>query len=429
MCLDLHHAPHIQRLEEMAIRPYLNIAGHGAIATRNVTNAERFLAHRQAQQLRTMAHGGGFSSDKWPHFIGEGYKVNFTEVVLVAGEVPSCKLHKIVILMISHDFPTLVDHTTTNCAGYPPLLGYAYGGLAVPQLDVSGIYEATSEPTLKIVSYNIWNLEKPYETRMQMIAHQLIQLNPHIIGLQEVRLTNYEYPSDSHAGATVADLAHKLYSAGYEHWVWRPAMLYEGASREQTFEGLALFSQYPILDVEVLPLTRENGNSEDYHQRIALRVELDTAIGRINAFVTHFSLLEKSRDENCVELRDWMYSYAKRGPVILMGDLNAERSTSKGIRYLLGETSLAASTGFLKDSFDWILQVASSDADVDESLELESVWTFTTLHQKPKKRIDFVLYNPTYIDVNYHSVVENDFKDSKTQPSDHRAVYVEFRKL
>lgn len=414
-------------MEELAVKAHLSVVGHGAIATRNVTSAEKSLVFYAKQQLRRLEHGGGFSRDKWPSVVGQLFRVSFTEVVLVAGEVPSCRMHSVsALLLTGQSFPTLIDHTTSDCGGYPPHLQYAYGGTDIPQIDLSSLHEPPN--TLKVVSYNIWNFEKPYHKRMDMIAHQLSELNPHIIGLQEVRLSDHEYPDKTHQGATITDLARRLYSHGYEHWVWRPAMLYTSVTGNQTFEGLAFFSQYPITDFEARPLTRDDKGRDDYHQRIALRVEVKTAIGTVNVFNTHFSLEQSSRDINCVELRDWMHYYALHGPTLLMGDLNAERSASKGIQYLLGETQIAVSTGFLKDSFDWVLRNAPSSAEADESDDLESIWTFTTLHAKPKKRIDFVLYTPNHLEVALATVLENKFADTKIQPSDHRAVVVEFRK-
>jgi endonuclease/exonuclease/phosphatase family metal-dependent hydrolase len=426
-CLDLRDAASKRSLEELVYNNYHHIVGEGSVSTKNVTRAEKASARWHHEVMRSMAHGGGFSKDITPQFVGILYSVSFTETVLMAGHAPTSQCHKLSLLRTSLDFSTVIDHTLETCDSDPLIFGYAYGGLDIPELDVNSIYTEDSS-LLHLMSYNIWNFEAPYQTRLGKIVHQIVEHNPDILMLQEVRWSNFEHPSDSKKGSSITDFAKSLYNAGYKHWVWRPAMLYAKGAGKRTFEGLAIFSKFPILDIEVLELSRHQYDPEDHHQRITLRAAVEAPTGIINVFNSHFSLHSPSRDSGCVDIRDFMHYYAKRGPVVLAGDFNDEREKSRGIPYLLGETNLAASTGLLKDSFDWLANSETSDISDTDTTGIDSAWTFTTLQKMPKKRIDFILHNPSHSTVEFHGVVQNKLEEDDTvQPSDHRALFVSLR--
>jgi endonuclease/exonuclease/phosphatase family metal-dependent hydrolase len=56
-----------------------------------------------------------------------------------------------------------------------------------------------SENKLKVMTYNIWNLNKgkdfEYLDRVDMITEQILSLNIDVVAFQEVRISNFEYPS------------------------------------------------------------------------------------------------------------------------------------------------------------------------------------------------------------------------------------------
>ncbi len=55
-------------------------------------------------------------------------------------------------------------------------------------------------------------------------------------------------------------------------------------------EGLAVFSRFPIVSHAYRLLPRDPSDPDDYHQRACLRVDVATAAGPMQVFVTHLSL-------------------------------------------------------------------------------------------------------------------------------------------
>jgi hypothetical protein len=47
---------------------------------------------------------------------------------------------------------------------------------------------------IRFMTYNLWNFEKRYSTRMDNVVRQIQAYQPHVIALQEVRYSNWEYP-------------------------------------------------------------------------------------------------------------------------------------------------------------------------------------------------------------------------------------------
>jgi endonuclease/exonuclease/phosphatase family metal-dependent hydrolase len=388
--------------------------------TMNVTRAEQSQFVQSEEMLRPISRGGGFRPTGTIILIGDLYEIHFAQTTLSENHAPTTECHKLVLLASKPNLLHSLEHSHITCSNTPPPLIYSYGGLDIPDLDVG----ATEKPKLDVMSYNTWNFEAKYPERLELITSDISEAAPDVVGLQEMRWSNHEYPGPFRRGSMADDLAEVLFTMGYKYWSWRPAMLYHKGGYGQTLEGLGVFSKFPITQVESFPLTRFNGETEDYHQRLLLRVAIDTPMGVVNVFNSHFSLFQAARDESCVEVRDHMAYYEKHGPVILMGDLNAEISTSNGLKYLLGEKTIAASTGFLSDSFDWITSSTNLTPTEKSKLETETHWTFTTLHKKPKKRIDFIFHSLDHTAVEQYASFEIASKNRTIQSSDHRPIMV-----
>lgn len=61
------------------------------------------------------------------------------------------------------------------------------------EMKVSFAEKAKTEAlsTMKVLSYNLWNFNKDYHERMNKIATFIKTSDPDIIGLQEVRISNW----------------------------------------------------------------------------------------------------------------------------------------------------------------------------------------------------------------------------------------------
>jgi len=239
--------------------------------------------------------------------------------------------------------------------------------------------------------------------------------NPQIIGVQEVRFT-YDRPFASRVKSThqIEDLANKLKNYQY---VYQPAMTYHkpGDTYDHTDEGIAIFSKLPILETSFLRLTRNFSDSEDGHQRICLRAMINTSAGPINFFSTHMSLSDSARRRNALEMLEFMNNFTL--PQIIVGDFN-DNPEGDLVQFLVGKISLEGKTGNFKDSW----QELRGEDDMSTS------WTYTTLQDDPKKRIDFVLYRGNDLLLNNIEIIQNN-PFAKIQPSDHRGIYADITKL
>lgn len=419
-CVEVHEDD-VQELMSRIIRDsYYMMVGGNNQHTLNVTKTEKGRAYFVPEGLTLKT---GYRQKGQIQYVTDYYNIEFTDVELSKDSAPVLKCHKMILFESLPLRRYVVEHTVENCNENAADFGLAYGGLDVPKLDMASI----DLPKLDVMSYNTWNFEKPYDVRLMMMTDQIIDANPDVVALQEMRWTSHEYPGPFRQGSMLEDFAEVLYKKGYQHFTFRPAMQYSKSIHAKTLEGIAVFSKYPIMEVESEPLLRIAKENDDIHQRILLRVQLKTPIGVTNIFSTHFSLFKDARDEGCVEVRDLMAYYARRGPTILAGDFNAERNSSDGIKYLLGEKTVAVSTGSLKDSLDWIAERSDNPVTDITDENLGDYWTYTTLHQKPKKRIDFIFHDPRHTTVEYYRNVENKYAGKKIQASDHRPIQVRFR--
>ena len=263
----------------------------------------------------------------------------------------------------------------------------------------------------QITSYNIWNLNPPWTDRLTLIHQQLNNLKSDIIAFQEVRYThqkNYRTTAETHQ---IDDLAQGLKEYQY---VYQPAMTYLTNSYDPhsdwTDEGIAIFSKHPIIESSYIKLSRNFSDREDEHQRLVLRALIEMPIGKVNVFSTHMSLSELARRRNVIEFWDFVNRY--EGAQIILGDFNCEPD-SETYQFLVGNKEINGVTGNFKDA--WV-ELHGNDKEKEG-------WTYITLNENPKKRIDFVLYRGDLLPQSIQ-VLEND--DKNIQPSDHRALFADF---
>jgi len=192
---------------------------------------------------------------------------------------------------------------------------------------------------LKILTYNIWNLNEPYYVRLNLLVDKIKTLNPDIIALQEVRLTNYDYPNNyknnKKHGFQIEDFAKELPEYQY---TYHPSMTYF-TEYFYTQEGIAILSRYPIIDYSTKDLSRNFSDRADEHQRSVLHALIKGPAGLINIFSTHFSLSESARKRNLVELAEFVSTNSKGYPNIILGDFNSEGNTSAPL-YIEGKFPL-----------------------------------------------------------------------------------------
>jgi endonuclease/exonuclease/phosphatase family metal-dependent hydrolase len=122
------------------------------------------------------------------------------------------------------------------------------------------------------------------------------------------------------------------------------------------------------------------------------------------------SLSEIARRRNVVEIWDFVSKYNGNNiPQILVGDFNSEPNSSS-LDFLVGKIELSATTGDFKDAWQIL------------HLNNQNDWTFTTLADQPKKRIDFILFRGN-IDIQDIYIIKN---NENEVPSDHRGLVANF---
>ncbi|XP_060072528.1 uncharacterized protein LOC132552378 [Ylistrum balloti] len=275
--------------------------------------------------------------------------------------------------------------------------------------------EHPSKHDFTVMSFNTWNMnslsgkDKHYVKRIEYFGEVVTRSTPDIIGFQEVR---YEYSKGGQLGPNqVQHLADMLegYQFVFQPGQLQPNSLYEG----RTEEGVAIFSKYPIMSVNHLLLFRNRSNSADSHQRVCLHAVISHPSGiQINILNTHLSLSHEAREKSVVAI--WQYAEKLQGPVIFMGDLNAEPD-EPAIRFLRGEVSLENQrpTDF-----------------VDVWLELHGQetpgLTYNTLKNELSKRIDYIFVKKSK-DIQIAEVTTpDDKKRGHKAASDHLPVFANF---
>lgn len=249
----------------------------------------------------------------------------------------------------------------------------------------------------RVATLNIWGKNGPWERRLAVLREQLRELNPDVIGLQEVVRSG-----ELDQAALIAQ------GLGY-HIAWGRA--------SQGF-GNAVLSKWPIRRAvcHELPsvVTRE--------ARSAVYAEIDSPMGILPFFSTHLSwMLEDGfvRQRQVRSLTDFVdrmapaasripsgwtgHSGARLGPwnagaeaeeqskaldvkkmlsPVIAGDFNAEPESDE-IRFMQGWTNLGGESVYFMDCF-------GRCGDGDEEITFSRENSFASLAYEPGRRIDYL---------------------------------------
>jgi endonuclease/exonuclease/phosphatase family metal-dependent hydrolase len=229
---------------------------------------------------------------------------------------------------------------------------------------------------IRILDLNIWNYNEPWPGRRDLIQDLILDTDPDIVALQEIRYRDWTLDPRHQADQILAGLP------GYAA-VWYPAHYWPPASREslgeKEWEGLAILSRHPIVDQAVLQLSRAPEDPRDHFQRLVQGAQVRTPAGPFWLFNTHYPLSAPARERVAVESRDFCVQTAGNVPFALVGDLNAEPQDPP-ICTLTGHAERDRNTSPLLDAW-----VARHPADPG----------YTYPAWGPTKRIDYVFLPST----------------------------------
>jgi len=166
---------------------------------------------------------------------------------------------------------------------------------------------------LKIMSYNIWNYNEPWKDRRKLIVDTILEADPDVVGLQEIRDDRKFNPVGHDQARQIAE------RTGFDY-EYQPAMIYSRTPR--SVEGLCIMSRHSIDSTSYIELTRSPSDERDFHQRIVLNGTVALPVGSLEFFVTHFSLSPEMRVNNAVELLQFVNTFNSHLPKFIVGDFN-----------------------------------------------------------------------------------------------------------
>jgi endonuclease/exonuclease/phosphatase family metal-dependent hydrolase len=221
---------------------------------------------------------------------------------------------------------------------------------------------------LRIVTLNIWNCGGPWDQRLAAIRAGLADLEPDLVGLQEVlRPTTAEGPDQARQ---IAD------GLGY-HIAYGAAFDSGGVAF-----GNAALSKFPIARSEVFALPRLDAPES----RCLVFAELDAPFGKVPFFVTHLSWRFSEghvREAQVKAIAERVKSLCpiEAFPPVLVGDFNATPDSDE-IRYLKGLCSLGGRSVYFADTF--------GIAGRGDGTTFTSRNPFASDLREPDRRIDYI---------------------------------------
>lgn len=187
--------------------------------------------------------------------------------------------------------------------------------------------------SIRIVTLNLWNGQRQVEQRMQVLLPQLMALQPHVVGLQEV----LEQPGAMQQAHLIASALRGEYRFG----------CVDDESRDGPV-GNAIVSRLPIRGESRLVLP---GPPSD--RRGALRCELETPAGRVSVVTTHLTWeldAPHVREQQALALDAFAKANPGEIPNILCGDFNCTPD-SLVYHFLTGRASLGGRGTYWRDTF------------------------------------------------------------------------------
>jgi endonuclease/exonuclease/phosphatase family metal-dependent hydrolase len=226
---------------------------------------------------------------------------------------------------------------------------------------------------LKLLTLNIWNRQGPWERRFEVLRAELRDLDPDVVGLQEV-LSMTGQPSQ--AVEIAGDLGYRVVDA--PGWVVGGGLCF----------GNAILSRWEVLESQTFPLPGGEGTEP----RCAGYALIDAPCGRVPIFVTHLAWKLHEGSVRLAQARELVARVQELCPVgsgfppILLGDFNAEPEADE-IRYLRGLTGAGGRTVYFCDCFG---ALAADDPALGPGHTYSRRNPYALRSREPSRRIDYV---------------------------------------
>lgn len=223
--------------------------------------------------------------------------------------------------------------------------------------------------TLRVLTFNIWNRQGPWEERLRLIRSGLAELGADVVGLQEVL----------HHDSAGPDQAEQIAEGMGYHTTFGAAWHLGGGLHF----GNAVLSRFPVVARNEWELPGEPGEEP----RALLHVDLDAPPGRIPVFVTHLSWKlhhahVRLRQVEFIADRVRDVAPTDGFPPLLLGDFNAEPESDE-IRFLRGHHVLNGKSVYFADCFH-----VAGDGSPGYTFARRN--PFALLAREPNRRLDYV---------------------------------------
>ncbi|MYR45141.1 endonuclease/exonuclease/phosphatase family protein [Streptomyces sp. SID5910] len=180
---------------------------------------------------------------------------------------------------------------------------------------------------MRVVTWNLWWRFGPWADRRKAILAVLRDLDPDVVGLQEVWATEDE----NLAGWLAGELG--------LHWAWAPSPAPERWQRRLGDDtvgiGTAVLSRWPVVERAVLrlPVPAELDDG-----RLAFYARLDAPVHQVPFFTTHLTSASHAaqvRRDQVAALAGFVaaHRHGTAHPPVVTGDFNA-RPDTEGVRLL-----------------------------------------------------------------------------------------------
>jgi endonuclease/exonuclease/phosphatase family metal-dependent hydrolase len=204
------------------------------------------------------------------------------------------------------------------------------GGLTAAGVTAGTTATEIAMPSVMTLNLANYNDHGNWSERLQIIVGTIVDKNPDVIAVQEVRF-DPAHPSTQSSYQSMAEqivyLLNRTRSYAGVDIVSQPLVFYSDSAKHypsppphrQFWEGLAILSRQRVLETGSIFLTHTGSDANLRGTQFARIASGDTPF---TVFNTHFGLDEAERESNARETLAYMNRFA--GPRLLVGDLNAE---------------------------------------------------------------------------------------------------------
>lgn len=271
---------------------------------------------------------------------------------------------------------------------------------------------------LRVLTLNIWNRQGPWENRLRLLQKGISELDPDIVGLQEV--IHRPGAPEACQASQIADAWSRSGGPNEIHVGFGPAWTYDNGDQF----GNAILSRFPLRDGRTFDLPTRDSRSVVF-------ARAQTPAGPVPFFVTHLSWKFDEgnlREEQALAIAGHVREMASKEdlPAILVGDLNAAPDATE-IRFLRGLHALDRKSISFTDCFERAGRGVGFTFDPPNN-------PHAALTYEQPRRIDYVLVEgpdgrgrgmPLSCKVVLTDVVGAD--DDRYAASDHFGVFAEIR--